>query len=309
MTARRKIQLEEVDLNLLVALQALLETSSVTEAANRVGVTQSAMSRSLRRIRSLLGDDVLVRSKQGMVPTPHAEAMRDELTAALRHLQATIRSTACFVPTEAARTFRICTTDRAQLRFATHLSAHVQREAPHIDLLFRGFSGESSVAELNAGDLDIIVARELNDPNDQLVCKLLAREPMVCAVRADHPHIGEELSVEEYAALPHIGYTAGGEGTSLIDELLAARGLQRQVTLRLQSFLSTPLILARSKCILTAPVGLLEAYRDCLLLRLLKPPLDLPPVLTFAYWHRRNQDDPAMLWLRESIEAAYSPLA
>jgi len=303
---RRKIQLAHVDLNLLVALQALLDTSSVTRAARRVGVTQSAMSHSLRRLRALLGDDVLVRGRSGMTPTPIAEAMRDELTAGLRAVQATLRSTEGFDPAQATHHFRISAPDYVHLRFAPRLVAEVGRQAPGLSLHFRAFEGLQAAQALVAGDLDVAVTGELPDMPEPIVRQLLGREQVVCAVRADHPDVGDRLDVAQYAALPHIEVSPH-DRTGLVDDLLATHGLQRRVALRLQNFLSSPFVLLRTNYVLTAPEGVIDLYRRSLPLRVIQPPLELPPVLIFMYWHERNHDDPAMRWLRATIAHAFGP--
>ncbi len=302
---RRKIVLAEVDLNLLVALEALLDTHSVTRAARRIGVTQSAMSHSLRRLRALLADDVLIRDGGGMTPTPKAEAMREELTASLLKLQATLRSTERFVPAQAKHRFRICAPDYTHLCFAPRLVASVGRSAPGVSLHFKSHIDHRAAQELVAGELDVVVTGELPEVPEPIVRQLLGQERLLCAVRSGHPTLGERLSVEQYAALPHIDITAADSRAGLIDEVLAAHGLQRRVALRLQSFLGSPLILVRSDFVLTAPEGVIEVYRRSLPLRIVEPPIALPPLLTFMHWHERTQDDPAMQWLRDAIRRAF----
>ncbi len=301
--SRRKIELGDVDLNLLVALQALLETRSVTAGAKHVGVTQSAMSRSLGRLRELLGDEVLVRGERGFEPTAVAEAMRDELTEGLLRLQTTIRSTASFVPAQAEQTFRICATEHAHLRFGPKLVEYINLTAPKVDLVFFGYVSRA-LGELSQGALDVIVTGELADPPDQLMRKLLGSERMLCAFH-EHLPVGERLSLEEYVALSHIDLGAPGDKPSLVDELLEAQGLQRNVLVRTQSLLSSLQILACSECVITAPAGIVKAYERSFRLRSVEPPLEIPPILTFMYWHERDHKDQGKRWLRNSIEVAY----
>lgn len=302
----RKIQLSDIDLNLLVALHALLDTGSVTQAAAQIGITQSAMSHTLRRLRSLLGDKLLVRGRAGMHLTPRAEALREPLFHNLLALQETIRASSSFVAAESEREIALSATDFLQLLFLPQLARILGQEAPRMRLRVITAPVDRYADMLGSGELDLMVGSVLVDSHPRIRRELVTMQRMLCAVRRDHPRIAGALSLDQYTELPHVLISPSGKGPGLVDDLLAGMDRSRRIAVRLSSFLIAPWVVASSDCILTAPERVITMLHDTLHLQVLEPPLELAAIPIALLWHERSLHDPAIQWLRSVIARAFS---
>ncbi len=300
----RKIQLGDIDLNLLVALHALIETESVTKAAAQVGITQSAMSHILRRLRDMFDDEVLVRGPGGMVCTPRAESMREALYQGLLAVQDIVRCRDEFLPAESTREFRICASDYMQGLFMPVLINILAEEAPHVRLRIMAMSDGGMLPALISGDLDLSFGGILIKPPPQIMRRLVLEDYMLCAVRRDHPRIRERLTLEDYTQYSHILVSPLGKSGGTVDEALAKIQRKRHVALRVQTFLTAPWMLMSSDYILTAPARILSMYAKILDIAIFKPPIEMAKVPISILWNQRDHDDPAMRWLREIIVRA-----
>ncbi|WP_437818889.1 LysR family transcriptional regulator [Sorangium sp. So ce1078] len=308
--ANNRTVLQNIDLNLLMALHVLLETVNVTRAAEQLGVSQSAMSHTLRRLRELFGDPLLVRSRGGMVLTPRAEELRGPLLHGLQELDGVVRGNKRFDPRSSRAEFSIAATDFLQLLFVPQLVHLLSREAPDVQL--RVWTPEFALLLplLEAGELDFVIGSytvvEVAERVHGIMRRELGREPMSCAVRGGHPEVSGRLTLDAFTALPHIQISLTGKGPGVVDELLAGLGRKRRIATRLSSFLMAPWVLAASDYILTAPRRSIETYQCGLDLQLLEPPLELSSIPIVLFWHERNHRDPANQWMREAITRAYS---
>ena len=292
------MRLHELDLNLLFALDALLEEGSVTKAARRVGITQPAMSNALKRLRLALGDELLVRAGSGMVPTPRAVELAGPLREALGTLQRALDSDAQFDPETATRSFRIASTDYAELVLLPELAARLRDRAPSVDLFVRALEGEVPRNDLESGDLDLAVG-VFPDPPAGHVQQGLFRDRFVCVVREDHPRVPRGgLDLETYCRLEHILIAPRGEGPGIVDNSLARQGRARRIAVRVPHFLVAPLLVAKSDMVLTLASRVACQMAPVLGLRILQPPLELPTFTIRQIWHGRYRHDPAHRFLR-----------
>lgn len=296
-------RLSDVNLNLLVALDALLDAGSVTAAAERVGVTQSAMSHALRQLRELLGDPLLVRGAGGLVPTPRAEALRVPIRRALLDLQHALRDPPSFDPATAQRRFMLGAGDYIA---NVVLPALLERslDTPGIDLDVVPF-GVPDVPRLGTGEIDLALA-PLVPQAPGLRRAPVFTDGFVCLVRRGHPRVRRRLTLRQLVDLPHVLISPTGSGPSFVDDLLAAQGLRRRIALRIRYFLAAPMVVAGSDLVLTAPRRLGEVFARHFDLELHDPPMDLPSFTVEALWHERFDADPAHVWLRERVRAAAS---
>ena len=303
-----RLALSNVNLNLLVALDALLATKSVSEAARRVRVTKSAMSHSLAALRDLFHDQLLVRVGGRMALTPHAEALVEPLARALGGITQVLDGPPGFDPAKAKRRFVIAAPDFFVTLILPRILAALSSEAPGIELTIVPSARRGNAWFLESSEFDLALGAVVEDAPG-IRRAPLCTETFACAVRKDHPDVGESLTLEEYTRLEHLVISLGDdEGPTWIDEALAKKGRSRHVAVRVRYFMAAPLIVARSDLVVTAPAMLVDYFAKLVPLRVLPPPIALPSYPEEAYWHERYDRDPAHRWLRELIVRATSDL-
>ncbi len=298
-----------IDLNLFVAFDALARERSVTRAAARMGVTQSAMSHTLRRLREVTADPLLVKSGSGMELTPRAEALLVPVRSALLILERGLVNPGEFDPRESTRTFCVATPDLFDVLAIPALLEGVRGEAPQVNVQVIPVLAPQLSQKLETGEVDAaVVPRAHTLPtNDSpgLMRRTLFRDGYACFIRKDHPALGKgakpKLKLKQYVQLSHALITPSGSGPGVVDTVLAERGLSRRVALRLPSFHSAPSIVAQTDLVLTAPSALAALCGPELGLVVLPPPLPLPDHSVDLVWHSRFGADPAAGWLRERL--------
>jgi DNA-binding transcriptional LysR family regulator len=298
------LHLEALDLNLLVALRALLAERHVTRAAARVGLSQPAMSHALARLRELLGDPLLVRTPRGMKPTARAEAMTAPLERALLDLGRALQAPTPFEPARSTRRFRIATTDYIELVLLPRLLARVWGEAPGVDVRVSNLGGEPNdeLAE-DRVDLAIGVPAQFGDPEPPQGVRLqrVLSDRFVCVVREGHPIVKKRLSLDEFVALPHALVAPRGASGSIVDTALARLGKRRRVACEVPHFLVAPHVVRETDLVLTLAERVARSLGPMLGLRQLAPPLALEGFSMSMVWHERQHADPAHAWLRAAI--------
>ncbi len=299
-------RLEGVDVPLLTSLELLLETRNVTAAAKKLRVSQSAMSHTLRRLRELLEDPLLVRGARGMVLTPRAQALLAPLRDCLREVSRVFEPTPPFEAATTRQHFRISATDFLALRLAPGLATIAQREAPGALLSIHSVPAQSYREQLERGELDLMIGGALLPKPDSLMCRELGKEPMACAVRRGHPRIRGKLTLEQYLREHHLLVTPEQrDRRGIVDVLLDQLGERRHVAMCVASFLVAPHVLASTDLLLTAPLALLELYARPLELVLAPPPLEIEAFAVHQLWHSRSHVDPAQRWLREAVARSW----
>ncbi|MBX3186271.1 MAG: LysR family transcriptional regulator [Labilithrix sp.] len=294
------VHLSGVDLNLLVALRALLAERHVTRAAARIGLTQPAMSHALARLRELLGDPILVRTPQGMQPTPRAEAIAAPLERALEDVERIVAPPEPFRPERATRRFRIATGDYVELVFFPAFLSRLWAAAPQIDVRVSNLTARPA-ADLAEGrvDLSIGVLPGYGTPPPRGIRSLrIIEERFVCVVRHDHPIVKKRLTLDEFVALPHALVAPRGEAGSIVDTALARLGKRRRVAIEIPHFLVAPHIVRETDVVLTLAARVAKTLAPALGLRQLAPPIEIAPFTMAMVWHDRQHAEPAHVWLR-----------
>ena len=299
--SRRDVDLSTVNLNLMVGLDALLTERGVTRAADRVGLTQSAMSRVLGQLRELFDDELLVRGAGGrMVPTPKAEALALPVAQGLAALRRALVGEVGFDPATSQRRFSIATQDATAAIVLPRLVQRLAELGPRVDLDVVPFDARRFAAELEAGSLDLVLNVGIPDAPG-LRARGLWRERFVCVLRRGHPAAGG-LDLATWAALDHVLVSPqGGGGPGVVDTALAAHGLERRVAVRLRSFLAATLLVARTDLVMTVSAHLAAEVGPGMGLIVLPSPVELPGFGVRMGWHERFDADPGLRWLRERL--------
>jgi DNA-binding transcriptional LysR family regulator len=295
--------LHGIDLNLLVALDALLAASSVTQASAVLGVTQSAMSHTLGRLRRLFDDPLLVRSGAGMVLTPRAVGMAIPLRERLVGLGQLLTPPDAFTPSTAVRTYRLIAPDLFDALLLPALAAAVCGAGRGLNLVMLPTQSVRRDEALATGELDVALVpvgegQGLDAPA-QMMQRTLFRDRFVCFARREHPVLQGDWTAERFAAADHAMVTMSGRGQGVVDAVLAQRGLTRRVALRLPSFTAAPHVIRQTDMVLTAPASLAGLMPDDVVMR--EPPFALPSHSMVMVWHRRFDADPGHRWLRKRL--------
>jgi DNA-binding transcriptional LysR family regulator len=291
--------LAHIDLNLLTAFSALMAERHVGRAATRLGLTQSAMSKRLARLRAMFNDDVFVRTGEGVAPTPKAIEIEEPLRQALRQIEGVISAQRAFDPGSVERVFRFAANDLFAAVYAPRLIAGLQAAAPGLQVSLQSMQRSQMAEALERGDIDFAVT-VLPDPPGSLRRAELALDGFICLVSDRHPRIRDELNLDHFVAERHLLVSLAGDFHGLIDRLLEERGLSRRITFSQPYFLAGVRIVAESELIVTAPRSIagLQHWPG---VRQLPLPLPHSGFRDVLYWHRRNDRDPAYVWMRKQV--------
>jgi DNA-binding transcriptional LysR family regulator len=293
------VHLAAVDLNLLVALDALLVERNVTRAAARIGLTQSAMSHALARLRALLDDELLVRAPNGMVPTIRAEALAGPIRAALEQVARAL-APAAFEPKTARGRVVVGTSDYVELVLLPEVVSRLAVEAPGIDL--RVLSLDDALGPLASGEIDLAIAPPDAYPERAGTFKRrLFEDRFVCIVRNGHPLAKKKLTLSRFTAARHALISPRGKEGGFVEDALARLGLARRVTVAVPHFLIAPHLVASSNLVLTVAQRVASLLAEPLALTILAPPPELALVgfEMATFWHERSQSDPMLRWVRD----------
>jgi DNA-binding transcriptional LysR family regulator len=292
-----------VDLNLLVALDALLAERSVTRAATRIGVTQSAMSHSLARLRALTGDELLVRGREGMMPTVRGDGLARPVRQALEDIARALAPPVPFDPATARARVVIGTSDYGELVLLPRVVARLAREAPGFDLRIVTLS-EPMAEPLAAGSIDLAIAPfRPGDEKPGIYAKRLFDDGFVCVVRQGHPLADKKLTLARFVAAAHALIAPRGREGGTVDAALERLGMQRRVAVAVPHFLIAPHVVAASDLLLTLARRVADVLARPLGLAILAPPpeLRLEGFTMSSAWHERTHGDPAQRWLRNVL--------
>ncbi|MGW9044395.1 LysR family transcriptional regulator [Streptomyces lydicus] len=291
-----------MDLNLLRALDALLQENSVTRAAERLGTSPAAASRTLARLRRAVGDPLLVRAGQELVPTPRALELREEVGALLRGCDNVLRPGAGFDAVHLRRTFTVQATDLILAGLAGTLTDRIHAEAPHVDVVFLPEALEGGPA-LRQGWVDVELG-VLGPLDPEVRTQRLTRMTLVGIARSGHPLFDGRIDARRFAAADHIGISRHGKRLGPIDDALAERGLRRRLAVVVPSHTGAMMLARNSDLVALTLADWLPDTLSALGLRAFPLPLDLAPLDFGMAWHPRNSADPGHRWFRDHLAAA-----
>jgi DNA-binding transcriptional LysR family regulator len=294
----RQVDLSAVDLNLLKLFEALVRERSVTGAALRLGMSQPGASRALARLRTMLGDRLLVRGKLGLELTPRGASLAERVTRLLDDARGIV-APAHFDPATATGRIAIAAHDHLGLLLLPGLMDRFARHAPALSIHIAPPAGDN-VRLVEQGTVDLALGIFDALPGS-LYRRGLYTDGMVCVVRAGHPTLADGLNLERYAAMRHVAVTISGIGDSAVDVAMSALGLTRHVALRVPHFLAGAMLVADSDMILTLPGRLARRLAQTLPLALVDLPLHVAPLAPAMIWHERFHGDPAHAWVRQQL--------
>lgn len=291
------MNLRDLDLNLLVVFQALWQERSVSAAAERIDMTQSAASNALRRLRKHFDDPLFLRSSAGMAPTPLAMQLAEPVSYALSTLAAGLSVKMSFDPATSRRQFTIGMTDIGEIVFLPVLLAHLKRVAPGVSVQTVSPPAAQMRAGMESGAIDLAVGF-LPALRAGFYQQRLFTQKYVCLLGRSWTLAGSRLTREQFLTARHALVDADGTGHAIIEQMLGATGVHRAIHLRVPHFVAIPFVVEVTDLIVTAPEKLGAALARRLAVRVVPHPIKLPEFQVNQFWHRRFRHDAANSWIR-----------
>ena len=300
------MNLRSIDLNLLVALDALLSERHVTRASDKVGLSQPAMSNALSRLRGMFADELLVRTATGMKPTPRALELVDPLRQLLRQIERVLESDSGFDPATAQRTFTIRMSDILACMLLPQLVAQ-GRASPGIGYNVLHLPPALTIDALERDEIDLAVSMGLDHSNAIRSHKLL-RDRMVCIMRKAHPIARKKtIAFDDFIAQEHMKVSMSPTDLRFVDDVLGEMGHQRKIALNVPHWLVVPHVLKQSDLVAVMPGHLATTLMDNDL-KMFDVPFESEPFSWNMYWHRRYDQSNANRWLREHVQRVCAAL-
>lgn len=291
------MQLSAVDANLLVMLHPLLQTRSVTLAAKRLGLSPSATSHALARLRVLLGDELLVRAGRSLVLTRRGAALAPLVAEAVTALEQVLQPAQEFLPEQLRRTFQLHYAEYWDWLLLPKLDASLRAQAPGVDVHTHT---KGTVAQLRNGSIDLVLTVAVKLPPETYT-RPFVRDRFVSIVRVGHPCLKRPMTLARFADLRHILVAPRGTAGGVVDTMLEEHGLKRRVVRTIGSFLAAPHLVAQSDYVLTLPASVAHVASSFVNFETIDVPVTPPPSQVYMVWHQRNHKDPAHRWFRELV--------
>lgn len=300
----QKLNLLNIDLNLLVAFEALVVEEHVSRAASRIGVSQPAMSRSLKQLREIFGDDLFRRTNEGMIPTPRAIELSRLIRPGLETIALAIGQKAGFDPSLVRRRFVIAMSDMATFLALPIIMKRLRAEAPFVEVVVLSAGNRDALAKVESGQVELAFgAFDYLPPTVDSLNVAPVHE--VCIARPGHPAIGPAgLDLDLFLSLPHVAVAMNGDRGTPVDAVLETMGQKRRVVLTVSHFLPVPRLVLETDMVAVVADELLDQFPDGQQLARYELPFPLERVMAQMVWHRRFDEDPGHRWLRQLVAAA-----
>jgi DNA-binding transcriptional LysR family regulator len=296
------VRLSEIDLNLLVVFEAIHREQSLTRAAQKLNLTQPALSHALSRLRDLLQDPLFTRSGRQMHPTPFARTLIGPVREALLTLEHSLFPNQPFDPSQTARRFVVGLRDVLETVWLPVLVSQLQKSAPNLQLVSARVARSELETDLITGALDLAIEIPL-PVSSAIRHQPVAEERVVVAARKGHPALRGGLKLETYLAQTHVIVSSRRRGPGLEDMVLRQRGARRRIVLRCQNYLAACQVVKQSDLLLTIPERLARSLPMGQELALVPFPGEIPNLTLHMYWPAAADNDPANRWLRSQVQA------
>jgi DNA-binding transcriptional LysR family regulator len=295
------------DLNLLPVLVIVYEHGSVTAAAQHLGMSQSAISTALAKLRLRYGDPLFHRVGHGMQPTARMRALIEPVREALSRLDGTFTSEPVFTPGTTQHTFTFAMSDLGEMVFMPKILRGIRRRAPRASVRSVAASAAQIERGLETGEVDLAVGYFPDLREKSFAERHLFFHHFVCLLRANHPITATTLSMQQFLGLEHAVVYGAGRTYEIFERLLRSKKIHRRVALRTPHFMSIPFIISQSDLIVTVPhaVGVF-VKRVHMNIRIAQPPMRTPRIDLKIHWHRNFQRDAKNLWLRNLVSSLFT---
>ena len=297
--------IENVDLIQLRLIEALAEHGSVSAAAQAIGLSQSAGSHALAKLRTQFGDPLFVRTSRGMRPTVAGERVGATVRGALRLLRDGFEAGEAFEPDRSGRVFRVYMSDVGQMVFLPGLLAHIKATAPGVSLRALPIPLRAQEAALESGEVDLAIGHFKSFAGG-FYRRRLFRETYVCVARSDHPNFEDGMSIEGFREAEHAYADASGMAHDMLEEVLRRHGIARRISLTVPQFMVLPMVIAGSDLLVTMPERLAAEFAKLIRIKVMPLPVRTPGYDINLFWHRRAHNDPANKWLRRSFAKLFA---
>lgn len=294
------LRLRGVDLNLLVVFQELYLCRNTGQVAEKLGITQPAVSNCLARLRKQLNDELFQRAPHGLSPTPYADKIAGAIGPALAALDVGLGGVQHFNAHTSDRKFRIAMSEMLEAEILPSLYRHLRVAAPGVSISSVGERESQLKRELEEGDVDLAIGffPQLQAGFYQ---RGLIEEPYVCVLRAGHPMLDGDITVERLAQFDHLIVEAKSSGHANIEHSLRAAGITHTQELHVPDFLSAPFIVRNSDLIVTLPSRFAQTMSEALGLEVIPHPVKINPSWVRLFWHGRFHRDQGLQWLRQTL--------
>lgn len=295
------IAVQDFDLNLLPIAVAVATTRSVTRAAQQLGMSQSAVSTALARLRGSMRDPLFVRTGRGMEPTPRAEALVAAAQDILMRVRDDLLRSDTFEAASSDATVAFALTDIGDMVILPRIFSALRAEAPRMKVNSVSAPPAQIESGLEAGSIDLGVGffPDLNKRN--YYQQRLYTNSFVCLLRADHPIEGRRLTLKQFLALDHAVVQAEGRSLEFFEQVLSRRRIRRNIVLRTPHITSIPFVIAQSDLVVTVPLPVATSFVRLANIKMIRPPIPVPRLEIRQYWHRKFHDDARNRWLRALV--------
>lgn len=295
------MNIRNLDLNLLIILDAMFEEMRTTRVANRLSMSQPAVSHALGKLRHAFNDELFVREGNRMQPTPFAETLREPVKQVLQIVEGEIMRDRDFRPATTRRRFTLTMSDIGELVFLPRIMSALREKAPQATLRCLAMPPQELEVAMAEGSVDVAVGYFPDLKGGGFYQQGLFEHAFTCLVRNNHPTIGSKATLEQFLEADHAVVAHEGRSQEIFEARMQTLGMRRRVLLQSPHFMSVPLLVAESDMITTVPRAVGRIYSQLAPVRLVEPPVDIPPIELKQLWHRRVHQDPAVVWLRNLI--------
>lgn len=294
------MNLRTFDLNLLLIFDAIYTERSISKAAERLSLSQPAVSNSLARLRDRLDDPLFQRTAEGMVPTARARALAEPVRQALDLIGSGLQSKHAFDYRQSKRTFVIAVEDYGEAVILPRFVDWVAQVAPEVRIKIRPEPANQLREELKSGRVDLAIDYFVLR-HTEYVSERVMTDSLLSLTRPDHPGVGDKLTLETYLQLRHVALLPRNSAQPMIDLVLARRRLERHIAVEVPHFQSMPIMVQTTSMICTLPKRMATLYADQFRLKAHIPPVDTPDFPIYLVWHKSAEEDMGHRWLRESL--------